>query len=395
MEIGPIVRALTRNKVRFGLIIVQIAITLAVVANAVNMILVERAKMLRQSGFDEHDIISVQSQPFADAFKERSYRIASVESDLRVLRAIPGVVAVTNTNFIPWQADGGSAQTFYLGDREFHSQIYFATTGLVDSLGTRIIEGRDLRQNDINDDPDSNDATVVISKDLAHDLFGNRSAVGRFFKDHTGGTYPVVGVFDAFYAPFGAWSVEHYCVIGSAHAGGRYLLRVQPGAMKSVAQMITPRLLASNDGRNVQLKTVDELKDQVFTNERVIVGAMMSVIVLIILVTGLGIAGVTSFSVTERRKQIGTRRALGATKPAVIRYFLLENWLITNSGVVLGVLLAYALNFALVSIIAGTKLDWRVVAAGVLLLWAQGIAATLLPATRAAAVSPVIATRTV
>ena len=56
---------------------------------------------------------------------------------------------------------------------------------------------------------------------------------------------------------------------------------------------------------------------------------------------------------------------------------------------------AYALNFALLSLIAGTKLDWRYVVAGALLLWAQGIIATLMPAARAAAVPPVIATRTV
>ena len=165
--------------------------------------------------------------------------------------------------------------------------------------------------------------------------------------------------------------------------------------MKSVVQMITPRLLASNDGRNIALKTIDEYKNEFFTSAHVIIGAMTSVIVLIILITGVGIAGVTSFSVTERRRQIGTRRALGATKTAVIRYFLLENWLITNSGIVLGAILAYALNFALLSLIAGTKLDWRYVVAGALLLWAQGIIATLMPAARAAAVPPVIATRTV
>ena len=399
MEIGPIVRALARNKVRFGLIVVQIAITLAVVANAVNMILVERAKMLRPSAFDEHNILSVISERFAATFNDPNYSIAVVESDLRLLRAIPGVVAVTNTQFIPWEGVGGNrSNTFIFANRDFSSQYYDVTPGFLDVLGMRIVEGRDLRPTDIDDNPNASAGPVLISRDLERYLFGNGSAVGRLLKDHEGGMWTVVGVFDPFYQPFRGFPIEHYCVIRARHTaiyGGPYLVRVKPGAMKSVVQMITPRLLASNDGRNIALKTIDEYKNEFFTSAHVIIGAMTSVIVLIILITGVGIAGVTSFSVTERRRQIGTRRALGATKTAVIRYFLLENWLITNSGIVLGAILAYALNFALLSLIAGTKLDWRYVVAGALLLWAQGIIATLMPAARAAAVPPVIATRTV
>jgi putative ABC transport system permease protein len=165
--------------------------------------------------------------------------------------------------------------------------------------------------------------------------------------------------------------------------------------MKQVIPEIEKTLLKVNDGRNVEVKTIDEFKTQYFTESRIVIGAMTAVIVLLVVVTGLGIVGVTSFSVTERRKQIGTRRALGATKPAILRYFLLENWIITNSGLLLGIALAYALNFVLVTKAGGDKLDWRFVAAGVLLLWLQGLVATLAPATRAAAVSPVIATRAV
>ncbi len=119
---------------------------------------------------------------------------------------------------------------------------------------------------------------------------------------------------------------------------------------------------------------------------------MSIVIALIVIVTGLGIVGVTSFTVTERRKQIGTRRALGATKGAVLRYFLLENWIVTNAGLILGVVAAYGLNILLVSKAGGAKLDWRFVVVAIALLWVQGIIATLVPALRAARFSPVIAT---
>ncbi len=137
------------------------------------------------------------------------------------------------------------------------------------------------------------------------------------------------------------------------------------------------------------------MKDRYFTEARIIVGGMTAVIVLLLVVTGLGIVGVTSFAVTERTRQIGTRRALGATKPAIVRYFLVENWMITSFGAVLGVVLAYVLNYLLVTGTQAVKLDWRLVAIGVVLLWAQSVAATLAPALRAASVPPVIATRAV
>src|SRR5581483_12377313 len=100
MEFGPIARAIIRNKIRFGLIVLQMAITLAVVVNAISMILAERAKMLRPSGFDDENLMWVYSKPFATAFGERAYRITSADQDLRELRAIPGVKAVVNTFFI-------------------------------------------------------------------------------------------------------------------------------------------------------------------------------------------------------------------------------------------------------------------------------------------------------
>ena len=398
MEIGPITRALRRNKTRFLLIVVQIAITLAVVTNAITLIVGERSKMQIASGFDDENLLFVFSKPFASAFGDRAYRITSVEGDLRVLRSIPGVVAVTNTNFLPWQGGGSSGQVQAAGDSsKYQSQMYSATDGFVDTLGIHIVEGRDLKKSDVTDDPNATTNTVIISRDLERLLFKNGKAVGRQLAESDGKTFDnIIGVFDPFYQPYGGWPIERYCFIYAGHVsrrGGMYLVRARPGAMKSVVGAIEPLLLKANDGRNVEMHTIMEMKGQLFSQSRVIMGGMTAVIVLILIVTGLGIVGVTSFSVTERRKQIGTRRALGATKFAVLRYFLLENWIVTNFGLILGVAAAYALNIGLVTKAGGAKLDGQFVVAAIFLLWAQGIVATLVPALRATRLSPVIATR--
>ncbi|HEX3578417.1 MAG TPA: ABC transporter permease, partial [Thermoanaerobaculia bacterium] len=103
MEFGPIIRALKRNKIRFALIVLQIAITLAVVTNAITMINGANEKINKKSGFDDDNIVWVRTKPFSPAFKDLNYRISAVNADLRTIKGIPGVVAVSNTNFLPWQ----------------------------------------------------------------------------------------------------------------------------------------------------------------------------------------------------------------------------------------------------------------------------------------------------
>ena len=101
------------------------------------------------------------------------------------------------------------------------------------------------------------------------------------------------------------------------------------------------------------------------------------------------------FSVTERTKQIGTRRAIGARRQDILRYFLTENWLITSLGISLGVVLAYTLNYVLMNYLDGTRMDWRLVAGCTVGMWLVGLLAALFPALRGACISPATATRTV
>src|SRR5947209_8739626 len=106
MEFGPILRAMGRNKTRIGLIVLEVALTLAIVVNCITMIAEARTKMVRASGFADEEIISVRSTPFEKAFREDTYRDNSRREDLEALRSIAGVKAVSNTYFLPWQGGG-------------------------------------------------------------------------------------------------------------------------------------------------------------------------------------------------------------------------------------------------------------------------------------------------
>jgi putative ABC transport system permease protein len=177
-------------------------------------------------------------------------------------------------------------------------------------------------------------------------------------------------------------------------SGSYYLIRTA-GKPAPLMPQLEKALLAVDKGRFLHLRTVVENRDEFHGRDRLLVGSLDGVMALLVLVTALGIVGLTAFSVAERQRQIGTRRALGADQAAIVRHFLLENWMVTSLGVALGAGLAYALNFGLVTWVAGARLSPAVVAAGALALWTIGIAAALGPALRGSRVPPAIATRNV
>jgi len=123
---------------------------------------------------------------------------------------------------------------------------------------------------------------------------------------------------------------------------------------------------------------------------------LMGIICAVLLViTGAGIIGLTSFWVGQRRKQIGIRRALGATRRDILRYFQTENLLIAGVGVAMGAVLAVGLNLWMMRQLAMDRLPLLYVLAGVVALLLLGQGAVFAPARRASRVSPVEATRSV
>ncbi len=140
-------------------------------------------------------------------------------------------------------------------------------------------------------------------------------------------------------------------------------------------------------------KTFDDWRSDYFSNDRDMMALLITLCVLLLLVTALGIIGLASFWVQQRVRQIGVRRALGATKAQILYYFQTENFLLVTIGIVLGMLLAFALNQLLMSKYELPRLPLLYLPIGAVVLWLLGQLAVLWPARRAAAVPPAIATR--
>lgn len=421
LEVGPLLRSMKRNKVRFGLIVLEVALTLAVVVNCVTMIFDARKQMSHPSGFADDDIIAVRSTPFDPAFREEGYLENSLWEDVAALKALPGVRAVTVTRFLPWQGGGSSGMLKAAGPTGelLRTQIYAIDEGFVDALGTHLVEGHTFTHEDVLRDgrrlralsnvqreagPDGTPREkivqdILITRAYARLMFGEGSVLGKMLEDGDGDGYRIIGVIDPFYNPYG-WPIHEYAVLYAIAArsfdgGASFLVRTEPGRCADVLSQIEPKLLAVNGGRNVTTRPLVEVRRAYFSSQSAVAFMMSAVVVLLVLVTSLGIVGLTSFTVAERTRTIGTRRALGASRADILRHFLLENWLVTTMGLALGVVLTYALNIALVNAVSTAQMGWLLPVAGVLLLWLAGIAATFIPALRAARISPAIATRNV
>jgi putative ABC transport system permease protein len=422
LELGPILRAMRRNKARFGLIAVEVALTLAVVVNCIALIRDAREKMAQPSGFDDDNLVIVNWTPFDPAFQEDGYRKNVVDADLAALRATPGVRAAMASRLTPWSGGGSSQEMKPIGSDGplVRTQVYSADEGLVDTLGVRLVEGRGFTRDQADRDtertialfasdravgPDGHPLDkflqeVIITRAWGEKLFGpQESYLGKMFEDSDTDQYRVIGVIDPFHNPY-AWRIEKYAVfyanLGSSYgAGAQYMVRTQPGQASRLMRTLEDTVTATNKLRQVQVRLVTDIRHNFFGPQRMVAVLMGLVAILLVVVTALGIVGVTSFLVTERTRQIGTRRALGATMVDILRYFLLENWLVTSIGIAAGAGLAVGLNVALLSFVEGARLGPGTIALGAAMLWLLGLGAALVPALRAARTSPAVATRSV
>jgi putative ABC transport system permease protein len=162
----------------------------------------------------------------------------------------------------------------------------------------------------------------------------------------------------------------------------------------SLMPEIEAALAASNKDRIIRdVVTMDQVRKLAYVGDTAMIKILGFVVLMLTIITSLGIVGLASFNVSRRTRQIGIRRALGATKPAIVSYFLVENTIVSAIGLTIGGALAIGLNMMMVEAFALEPLAWYVIPAGMLALWAIGQLAVVGPARRASNITPAIATR--
>jgi putative ABC transport system permease protein len=404
VDILPILATLRRHKITALLIVLEIALTCAIVCNAVFLISQRMHRMDMPSGVAEHELVQVQVVDIGD----RPDAKARGEEDLAALRAIPGVKSVARINQLPF-TDSSWNNSIFLSPTQtqptLNATMYFGIN-VLQTLGTRLVAGRDFNPDEYAEyrdairDPKLTPPVVVITQALAQKLWPGESALGKtiYFDPQT--PLRVIGVVDGLLRPSlseGENAAQWTTVVPLRFSGGgSYALRTDPEQRQQAINAAITALKALDPKRIIrQQRTLDDARAEFFQADRAMAGMLVGVIMAVLLVTGLGIVGLASFWVAQRRRTIGVRRALGATRADILRYFQIENFLIVTLGILLGMALAYGLSLWLMAHYEMPRLPMSYLPMGAFALWLIGQLAVLGPALRAAAVPPVVATRTV
>ncbi|MDR7133401.1 putative ABC transport system permease protein [Lysobacter niastensis] len=411
MEFRPVLNALMRNKTGLLLIVLQVAITLAIVCNSVFIILQRIEKVNRPSGMDEANLFTVTSLGFASDFDLPG----TLRQDLDALRSIPGVVDATTINSVPLSQGGWSEGLSDQPDsvpqdkrKREGSAIYMVDEHGANTLGVRIVAGRNFNAGDVSGrtkDDKGSLHSVIITQALADKLFPGGAVGKTLYSSLPGkdGPVTVVGVIERLQAPWVGWDkVEQAMLVPQYDHGefdassSRYLVRTEPGRRDEIMKEAERKLGEVNSGRIVRgLRSIEEVRGESYRQDRAMTVVLTTVIFSLLAVTGLGIVGMVSFWVTRRIKQIGTRRALGARRFDIRRYFMIENLIVVGIGIALGLLLTYGFNLWLMKHYELPRLAWYYAPVGALTVLLLGQLAVFGPATRATRVSPAVATRTV
>jgi putative ABC transport system permease protein len=402
--VRPILSALLRNRTGAILVALQIAIALAVLVNALYIVVQRAEKMRRPTGIDVDNVIVVSSKGFTERFQS----VPSLYEDLAWLRALPGVVAATGTGAVPLSGGGTSSELVTRPDgprTDSYNNLEIDAQGL-DALGLHLVAGRNFRVDEIQPALTLNDASrfvpsIILSRALAEHLFPGQSALGKTLYDSLSQAATVVGIVDPAMGCFPSSDHPDWVYflprLPYGFGGGvRYLVRTRPGQRAALIGTIEAHLSKSNPDRVIgSVRPLNFYRDLTYLSDRAMEIYLVTVTTLLVAVTCLGIFALATFNVSTRTKQIGTRRAVGARRGDIVRYFLVENGLITTAGVLAGCALALAAGYWLSLEYSLPRLNLYYLVGGVLVLWGIGQLAAWQPARRAASVSPSVATRTV
>lgn len=403
MEFLPILAALRRHRTAAALIVLEIALTCAIVSNAIFLIGERLDRMQRPSGIAENELLHIQVTGIG---KDQNAE-ATTREDLAVLSAIPGVRRAASTRQLPFGQSSWNSSVKSSLD-EVHTSLnatsYLGSEGLFETLGVRLAAGRDFAPDEYVDEQtvkNPETAPVIVTRAVAERMWPGESGLGRtlYIGMQSG---RVIGILERLVRPNDLQGPADYELSVVVPLRPRdpsvdnYMLRVDPERRAEVLAAAVTALEKNSHGRIIlEKQTVEEMRANYYRADRAMAWLLVSVCAALLLVTALGIVGLASFWVQQRTRQIGIRRALGATRGQILRYFQTENFLLATFGIALGMVLAYGINQLLMERYELGRLPAQFLPAGAVSLWFLGQLAVLGPALRAASVPPAVATRTV
>jgi putative ABC transport system permease protein len=407
-QVRPILAALTRHKLATLLIVVQIALTLAAASNALFIAGTRLIHLSRPTGTDEAHLFVVTGAWRSGL--SATQIDADIQRDLLALRGQDGIDdAFAGEAFPLGGGYGRLLGLMHTADQKTKPQLavaYFADEHAIHTLGVRLLAGRNFRSDEIRaitpDDP-LKPAVIIITQSLAHKLFPAGDALGRsvFL---AAGPAQIIGIVEILQGPYAGSTTrsidEDNLLIPARYSDPDrivYLVRTRASAAQPIIDASIRALAAQGSALLLDPATsavsLANARTRSYATDRSVALLMTAISSLLLLATAAGIIGLSSFWVSQRRKQIGIRRALGASHRDILQHFHLENFLIVSLGIALGAVLAVLANITLMKLYELPLMPATVISVGACLLWLLGQVAVLGPARNASRIPPVAAIR--
>lgn len=407
MSLHPMLSQLSRNRLMPSLIVLQIAIACAILGNTLFLLVQQAAPLLIDDGLAGDELIIV------DQLVSRNgvWNAAQTRAGNDALAAIPGVRQTSAVMGAPMR----QTLTLVIGLKAANGRVIkasgYAGERLVDTLGLQLSRGRDFsadeyREMDFSDRDKSGTLPIIITEAMARVLFPGSEAVGSQLQSEDGSShYVVVGVLRHLLR-YQVGELDdgraEYSLLIPNRIGQTpllsYVLRIDPDQRRQVLAALPKVIAREFDGSrmpavNPFIGEYQQLRRDALHTRRAAVWLLTAVNLVIASITAIGIASLSGYWIQQRYRQIGIRRALGATRGQILRYFMAENLLLTTLALILGTLLALIINQMLMQHYELSRLPWPYLPLGALLLITLGQLAVLGPSRRAAAVPPAVATR--
>lgn len=415
MSLRIMLKILRRHALMPSLIVLQVALACAILCNVLFLVWQRVQPMVAPSGLAEDELVLV------DQIFSRTHTFSATEAHAGqlALAHTPGVRSASSALGLPMISMVMVDYTLKSPSGVTVGVNGYFGEGLVKTLGLQLVEGRDflpteyldfgVTQRSADVAKPTSPEPVIITQSLERQLFNGQSAVGKPLgvTDDPDHGYIVVGVVRHLMRNQLGMATDGRAdntLLAAKRIGDTallgYAVRIDPAmreaAMRGIRDTIKRQFGAEiGEDAPVRIQTYADARHDALKSERAALWLFACVTLAVIVVTAVGIMGLTGFWVQRRTRQIGIQRALGARRSQILRYFMTENLLIVGIGVVVGMALAYVANGALMHYYELPHLPWNYLPIGAAAVLLLGQLAVLAPARRAAEVPPVVATRAV
>jgi predicted permease len=391
-----------RNRVRDVLVVAEIAVAFILVVGAALLIRTLGSIHAVDTGFRSAGILTAEINIPASRSLAASQRFYS--SVLSEVRAIPGVASAGLTSDLPYTSRGNT-MSIRIEDQPpagLAQDVLFrlVSAGYLETIRTRLVEGRTLDGRDTVDASPS----VVINETLAQQYWHGQSPLGHRIDTGTGDGQPrwmtIVGVVrdvrergldlalkSAVYVPFTQVAIGFFQpseIAVRTAADPRGFVKQLQRAVWSIdpAQPISV------------VRTMDEIVESEVANRTQMLQMLGAFAGVALLLAAMGIYSVLSYNVSQRRREIGVRMAIGARRADIAGAILRHSAWMAAVGIAVGGAFAVATTRLLRSLLYGVSpLDWAAFTAVPLVLATVALAASLVPAWRATRVDPSVTLR--